>query len=160
MGTRAPGITWILVGVKQVGIAGLNNALSLADESSASDRCELVDLMMAELAEYNYISSSAREEYRKAIWREYRRHRGEDIRDLYSEIEVVVRGLPGPELDQFLNTVVEVFAKFELLPVTALEPSDPDEQNPQLLIQNDVVAAGVVDFDQLARAVSRRLSDW
>ena len=43
------------------------------------------------------------------------RHRGEDIRDLYSEIEVVVRGEPGEGLDRFLRALRIAFGEHELL---------------------------------------------
>ncbi len=88
------------------------------------------------------------------------RHRGEDIRDLYSEIEVSVRSSPGAELDRFLETLEEVFAKYELKPVITLEPPDPQGPNPQLWIMNELVVAGTTRFRALAKAVGRQISDW
>ena len=87
----------VLVGLNRVGLVGLRQALEKADASGSEDREEIVSLLMEELAESNYISPDSTDAYRQALWREFLRRRGEDIRHLYSEIEVVVRARPGSE---------------------------------------------------------------
>ena len=150
----------VLVGLHRVGITGLDQAFSRADDSDLSGREELVDLMMPVVAALTYIPPSVVTEYRQAVWREYLRHRGEDIRHLFSEIEIVLREEPGPGVDRFLEILEEVFAKFELKPVIAVEPPDPKGPNPQVLISNEVVVAGTTDSKRIAQAVGRQISDW
>ena len=79
---------------------------------------------------------------------------------MYSEIEIVVRSRPGPERDRFVETVAEIFAKHELKPVIALEPPDEQGPNPQLWIDDDVVAAGITDPQRIAQRVGRQISHW
>lgn len=153
-------ISQVLVGLRRIGLVGLQQALEKAEASGLEDRDQIVSLMMESLAEANYISSASTDAYRQALWREYLRRRGEDIRHLYSEIEVVVRAHPGPELDRFLETLVDVFAKHELKPVVALEPPSAQGPDPQLLIGDDVVAAGITDPDRVAQRVGKQISHW
>ena len=150
-------VTPVLVGLKRVGISGLERVFALADEGDTAESERLVDHMLSELAESNYIPPAALGDYRRAVWREYRRHRGEDIRDLFDEIEVVVSGEPGPERDEFTRIVLEVFAKYELKPVVRYEPP---ENGLRLLIGGESVVEGTCDFNRIASAVGRRIGDW
>lgn len=160
MKIRMRSVSQVLLGLDRIGLVGLERTFQEADESRLTEREELVSLMMEALSKQNYIPSASHDKYRHALWREYLRHRGEDIRDLYSEIEVVIRSEPGPELDRFLETVVEVFAKYELKPVIELEPPDPLGPNPQLRIREKLVVAGTTDPERIGRAVGRQISDW
>ena len=93
----------ILVGLQRVGLMGLGEAFQDADESGLVDQEAIVDLLLETLSKHEYIPASQAGNYREALWREYKRHRGEDISDLYSKVEVVVRGEPGEELDGFVE---------------------------------------------------------
>lgn len=160
MKIRLRSVSHVLVGLDRIGLLGLEQVFGMADKSGLTEREQLVSLMMEALSRRNYVPSASQDAYRQAVWREYLRHRGEDIRDLYSEIEVVVRSRSGPELDRFLETLEKVFAKYELRPTIALEPPDPQGPNPQLLIGNEIVVAGTTDSRALAKAVGRQISDW
>lgn len=153
-------VTPVLVGLKRVGISGLERVFALADEGDTADGERLVDLMLSELAESNYIPPAALGDYRRAVWREYRRHRGEDIRDLFDEIEVVVSGEPGPQRDEFTRIVMEVFAKHELKPAVRYEPPEPPDSGPRLLIGGEIVVEGTSEANRVASAIGRRIGDW
>lgn len=153
-------LSHVLVGLDRVGLLGLEQVFEEADESGLKDREELVSVMMEALSKHNYIPTASQDAYRQAIWREYLRHRGEDIRDLFSEIGVSVRSSPGPELDRFLEALEQVFAQYELKPVITLEAPDPQGPHPQLWIRNEFVVGGTTDFRLLAKAVGRQISDW
>jgi hypothetical protein len=153
-------LSQVRVGLNHIGLVGLEQALEKADASGSEDRDEIVSLMMEALAEGNYIPSASTDAYRQALWREYLRHGGEDIRHPYSEIEMVVRSRPGPELDRFLETLEQVFAEHELKPVIALEPPSEQGPNPQLRIGDEVVTAGTTDPQRVAQSVGRQISHW
>ena len=160
MKIRMRSVSPVLVGLDRVGLLDLQQVFETADKSGQTEREDLVTLMMEALSRRNFVPSTSQEAYRQALWREYLRHRGEDIRDFYSQIEVVVRSHAGPELHRFLETLEELFAKYELRPRIALEPPDPQGPNPQLLIGNEIVVAGTTDSRALAKAIGRQISDW
>lgn len=156
----AASVSSVMIGLSRVGLAGLKRAFERAEESGLVEREPLVDLMLQVLAELNFIPPARRDDYGRAVWREYVRHRGGEIRDLYSEIEVVVRGEPGEALDRFEQTLRSVFEEYELRPVVTREPAEPGGSDPELLIGGEVVLAGAVRAAEVRRAVRRRISDW
>jgi hypothetical protein len=153
-------VSHVMVGLSRVGLSGLEQAIERAEGSGSEDRDEIVSLMMEALAAHNYISAASAEAYRLALWREFMRHRGEDIRHLYSEIDMVVRSEEGPELDRFVETLAKIFGKHELKPAVAVEPPSTEGPNPQLLIGGEVIIAGITDPDRVAKQVGRQISDW
>ena len=153
-------VTQILVGLRRIGIVGLTESLKAVDVAGVTERDEVVDLMLGTLSRINYIPSHVEDDYRNALWREYMRHRGEDIRDLYSEIEVVVRGEPGEGLDRLLRALRIAFGEHELKPAVAMEPPDPAGRNPQMLIDGEIVLAGTSREREVEKAVRAQISDW
>ena len=83
-------VTPIRVGLSQVGIVGLRDALKQTGDLDPSDREAVVDRMVEILRPSNYIPDGEVEEYRTAFWRESLRHRGRDFSDWYSELPVTV----------------------------------------------------------------------
>jgi hypothetical protein len=114
MKVRLRSVSQVLVGLDRVGLAGLEQAFERADDSGLGEREGLVELMMEALSTRNYIPPESEGEYRKTVWREYLRHRGEDIRHLYSKVEVVVRGEAGDDLDRIVGAVSAVMTEHEL----------------------------------------------
>jgi len=150
-------VTPIRVGLDQIGIVGLHDALKQADELGSSDREAVVDRMMEILGPSNYIPDSQVEAYRTAFWREFLRHRGRDFSDWYSELPVTVRGAPGDERDRFVALVTAVLAAHELRPVFGLSAGG---RSPELVINGEVVASGPQNRASLDRAVRRTFSHW
>jgi hypothetical protein len=153
-------VTQVLVGLRRIGIVGLRESLKAVEAAGATERDEVVDVMLETLSGLNYIPSHVQGDYREALWREYKRHRGEDIRDLYSEIEIVVRGEPGADLDRFLRALRNSFGEHELKPAVTIEEPDPSGRNPQMLIDGEVVLAGTARERDVERAVRAQISDW
>jgi hypothetical protein len=153
-------VSRLLVGLNLIGLVGLRRAIETAEASGLEDREEIVALMMESLADSNYISPAASDEYRLALWREYMRHRGEDIRPFYSAIEVTVHAQPGPDLDRFLEILGAVLARHELKPLVTVEPPSPQGASPLLRIDDEVVVAGTTDPDRIARGIGKRISHW
>lgn len=153
-------VSHILVGLNRIGLVGLRKAIEAVDAAGLTERDDVVATMMDELAGGNYISAASIDLYRQALWREYLRHRGEDIRHLYSAIDVVVRARPGPDLDRLCEVLVEVFARHELRPITTIEPPSEDGPHPQVLIDDEIVAAGTTDPDRLAQRIGKQISHW
>jgi hypothetical protein len=153
-------VTQVLIGLHRVGLVGLEPAIEQAEAAGLEDREDLLDVMMEALTPLNYIPQSAKEDYRQTVWREYRRHRGEDIRDLYSKIEVDVRGEPGDEVDRLVETLTAVLGEHELQPVVNYQPPTSATHLPQLLIAGKLVVEGKTREADIKKAISRQISDW
>ncbi len=150
----------ILIGLHRVGLEGLHEAFETADAAGGVDRETLLDLMMEIVERRNFVPPAAAEDYRRALWREYLRHRGEDFSAYFSEIEVVVRGEPGDARDDFVRSLESVFAEHELRPVVTFEPPAAEGPSPQLVIAGETVTRGAASRPRLRQAVRRQISDW
>ncbi len=153
-------VTQILVGLRRIGIVGLTESLKEVTTSGVTEREAVVDLMLDTLSQINYIPPHAEDDYRHALWREHMRHRGEDIRELFSEIDVVVRGEPDDDLDRFLRALRLAFGEHELKPAVTMEPPDPAGRNPQMLSDGEIVLAGAIRDREVEKAVRAQISDW
>ena len=151
-------VTQVLVGLYRIGLVGLHDALKAAEGSGLSERDELVDLILRELASRNYIPDPQDQELRSAVWREYLRHRGEDFSAYYSSVEVIVRGEPGEGRDRFVDLVRSALAEMELKPEVVFEAGDTPA--PQLVIRGEVMANGLQSQRRMHGLLRKTLSDW
>lgn len=153
------GVSQVLVGLDRVGITGLGRALKKAAGSGLTDREAIVDLLMDSLEEDNYIPDRLDEAYRTALWREYLRHMGEEIRHLYSEIEVTVRG-GGGKRDEFVANLESVLEKLELKPLITYAPGGETGPEIQLEISGETIVSGYQGRRELEEAVRKSISGW
>lgn len=160
MKVRLRSVLQVRVGLDRVGLAGLEQAFERADDSGLAEREELVGLMMEALSTRNYIPAESEDEYRKALWREYLRHRGEDIRHLYSEIEVVVSGEAGEDWDRTVGAVKAVLNEHELEPSFRYESPGPVGASPQVAIAGQVVVRGTRSELAVRKAIKAQMDDW
>jgi len=152
-------VSQVLVGLHRVGLVGLRQACAKVAGAGLTEREEIVDFLLAELAADNFMPEAQREDYRLALWREYLRFAGEDFSEFFSEIEVTLRGEVGEERDRLAGLCTSVFADFELRPVIELEVSD-EGPHPQLVIGGTTVARGLPSRKALKSIIRQRLSDW
>ena len=154
------GVKQIMVGLHQVGVVGLRKALDRAAESGLADREAIVDMLIELLVDDNYIPDRHADEFRVSIWREYLRHRGEDISPFYSRVAVTVRGERGERRDEFVGMAEEVFADHELVPIIEYDVAGDGGTTPELLIDDLVVVAGLQSRSAFKAAVHKSFSDW
>jgi len=154
---RDKSVSPIRVGLDQIGIVGLHDALKGTDDLDPADHEAVVDRMMEELGPRNYIPESQVDAYRAAFWREFLRHRGLDFSAWYSEVPVTVRARPGEERDRFASLVSVVLAAHELRPAFTFAEGGTE---PELVIGDEVVARGPQNRASLERAVRRTFSHW
>ena len=150
-------VTPIRVGLNQIGIVGLHDALKQTDGLGPEEEEAVVDRMMTHLGPRNYIPKGQLETYRTAFWREFLRHRGRDFSAWYSELPVTVRGAPGDERDRFVVLAREVLAGHELKAVFTFVAGGP---KPELVIREEVVASGQHNRASLEKALRRTFSHW
>lgn len=150
----------ILIGLHRVGIVGLMDAIAAAEASGLAEREAIVDVMLDSLRPSNYIPESQVADYRPALWREYLRHRGDDISELYTAVPVTVHGEPGEERDRFVELTRAAMAFFELRPDISYAAVDSEQVSPMLVIGDEVVARGPQSQRGMEKAVRQSLSDW
>lgn len=153
-------VSAVLVGLHQVGIVGLRDVLKAAAESDLVDRDAVLDFIVQSLKGDNYIPKKQIEEYRRTIWREYLRYRGQDFRGFYSEIDVAVHGHEGTERDQFVKMLISVLGDFELVPRIDSIESPPDDATSELVIDGEVVVRGCTSRRAFKSAIRRRITEW
>jgi hypothetical protein len=153
-------VSQVLVGLHRVGLVGLRKACAKVTDACLSEREEIVDLLLAELAADNYIPEGQREGYRTALWREYLRSVGEDFSEFFSEIEITLHGEDTEDRDRLGDLCASVLAEFELRPVVEIEDAAGEGPFPQLVIGDSVVASGLPSRKALRSIIRQRLSDW
>ena len=153
-------VTKILIGLYEVGLVGLREAIKEVDASGLTEREAILDRLLEILSELNYIPESESGVYRRAVWREVLRTRGEDFRDFYSEAAVVVRGGPGEERDRFLETLRSVFGDFELTPIVEFADPEGEDPTPELLIRDHLIVRGCLPRRAFKAAVKKGISHW
>ena len=128
------------------------------------DVSETLEAIKAKNAEVLYvkadISNPDDNHLRMALWREFNRFIGEDIRPYFSPINVVIKGDPGRERDDFEHILGRVFAEFELRPVITHKPGILGEPSPQLIIDEHTIIQGAATFKRLKHTVRKYISHW
>jgi len=147
----------VLVGLDRVGIAGLRAAVKKAAESGLTEREAVVDFLLDALEPENYIPDRGDEAYRTALWREYLRFRGEEIRDTFSGVEVTIRGGAGEERDTLAKLLGSVLEEFELKPIVTSGEGGGD---PEIEILGETIARGIPGRRELREAVRKSISGW
>ena len=153
-------VSKVLIGTHRVGLVGLQGCLRAAEKSGLGDREAIVDFMMEELSASNYLPEGRVGEYRTAVWREYLRHRGEDLSAFYSEIPVIVRGGTDENRDRLARMTTAALAEHELRPSMTINTAVEEGAELVLEINGEEVVCGLPTLDDLRKAVRHRLSDW
>lgn len=153
-------VSQVLLGLDRIGLVGLAEAFERADSAGLEGREELVSFLVEALSSRNFISPASENEYRKAVWREYLRHRGEDIRHLYSELEVVVRAEAGEDRDRIVGAVKAVLNEHELEPSFRYESPGLEGASPTVSIAGQVVVRGARSESAIRKAIKARMDDW
>jgi len=149
----------VLIGLRRVGLVGLREALRKLDEEPRLEEDAAVERLLEVLRRRNYIPEEHEEAYRRALGRELRRSRGGDLRPLFEEIAVTIRGAEGADRSRLLEDLGAILAELELRPALSFEPAGPGE-NPQVVIGGEVIHRGPGPRPRLRTAVERTLSDW
>jgi small redox-active disulfide protein 2 len=71
----------ILVGTTQVGLIGLKGAFEELKSEKGRPEAELKAMLVEKIGRKNYIASSVRQEYEKAIFREFKKFLGEKVEE-------------------------------------------------------------------------------
>jgi len=153
-------VSQIMVGLRVVGIVGLEEALRVTRDEAPEGREDTVERLLELVSASNYVPAPPPADYRDALWREYRRQLGEDIRELYSPLDVVVLGPPDRDREMFVEMLRSILAEYELRPAIAYGPPDGDGPYPRLLIDGETVARGLKARHVFKQRIRKRISYW
>ena len=103
-------ITQIRVGQKLIGLTGLEEIFQALKDSPESPE-DLQEELLRRVAAKNYLPASLRPDYRSALWREFRRFRGEAVdADAPVGLEIKLLGLGCFGCQRFYQQVVNILA--------------------------------------------------
>ncbi len=103
-------ITQVRVGQKMIGLTGLEEIFQALKDSPESPE-DLQEEMLRRVAAKNYLPASLRPDYRSALWREFRRFRGEAVeKDAPAGLEIELLGLGCFGCQRFHQQVVNILA--------------------------------------------------
>jgi small redox-active disulfide protein 2 len=142
-------ITHVRIADFSVGLIGLKGIFKEINQSGLKDQALIKEKLIERIQEKNYIPDSAREEYVKALWREYRKSLGEIVEDdSMSVLAIRVLGPGCPACEQMMEDVRTILAELNL-PADLQHVRSPDEiaqfgliATPALVINNKIKISG------------------
>lgn len=143
-------ITQISLGKFRVGISGLQAAIEELKSWQGRADAEIAQALFTKLKPRNYIPDSAREAYRQAFLREFKKALGEAVEDERGGLTIKILGPGCPSCDRLEQAVMAVLVKLGL-PAAVEHVRDLQEIAalgimglPALLINDEVKAVGQV----------------
>ena len=104
-------ITQLRIGNRLIGLKGLEEIFGEVPPGGWASAEQAQEEIYRRVAAHNYIPAACREEYRRALWREFRRRQGEDLApEAPAGLEVTVLGLGCAGCQQFYRQVMEILA--------------------------------------------------
>lgn len=140
-------IVRITVGRHPVSISGLKETISvLAGRLEGRSDDEIGEAMVAELEKENYIPASARDEYRKAFAREFRKALGLPYsRDLPEGLDIKVLGSGCNQCEGLVQLVMETLVELDV-------PASLEHLTGALVINEKVVWSGSIPLRDKLRS--------
>jgi hypothetical protein len=139
-------LTQIFLGRFRVGITGLQQAIEEIKGLQGQPEAEIAEALLNKLKSRNYIPTQAREEYKQAFLREYKKALGEQVTEDQGGLVVKILGPGCPSCDRLEQTVMAVLAELNL-PAEIEHVRDLKEINglgvfgtPALMINNELKA--------------------
>jgi small redox-active disulfide protein 2 len=143
-------LTQISVGRFRVGITGLQVAIDEMKSLQGRPEAEIAEALFDNLRSRNYIPTQAREEFKQAFLREYKKAMGEPVTEDQGGLVVKILGPGCPSCDRLEQTVMAVLAELDL-PADIEHIKDLKEilalgifGTPALMINNELKATGLV----------------
>lgn len=102
----------VLVGNIQVGLIGLNEIFEELKNQMGKPESDLREILVEKAARKNYLPDSLKEEYRKALFREFKKFLGEKAEEERSEfLEVIILGAGCYSCNQLEKDILDVLSE-------------------------------------------------
>jgi hypothetical protein len=147
--TKADDITQVRIGKNLIGLKGLPKVFKELSSRALESPEAAQEELLRRAAGVNYIPSGSRDDYRRALWREFRRFRGEAAEtEGAMGLEIKVLGLGCSGCRQFYQQVVDILAAnaiiadLQYITAPSLLKDCEVRSFPALVINGRVVLAG------------------
>ncbi len=97
-----------MVGGVKIGLAGLDGILAQVASESLDSEGALAERLLELVRRANYVAPSRTEEYKKALLKEYKRFRGDEVPPEPGAFEIRVLGPGCPRCDRLMDEVLAV----------------------------------------------------
>ncbi len=125
----------ILVGKMQVGLVGLKGIFEELKNSRSTPEPELKAMLVEKVGRTNYIASSVRQEYEKALFREFRKFLGEKVEEERGGfLEVTILGLGCYSCNKLEQDVMAVLSE------TGIQAGLNHISDPALMVQYGILS--------------------
>lgn len=145
----ADDITQVRIGKNLIGLRGLTEIFEELAARSWESPAAAQEEVLRRAAGANYIPSGARDDYGRALWREFRRFKGEAAaEEVTAGLEIKVLGLGCSGCQQFYQQVVDILAAhaiiadLQYITAPALLKDYNVQSYPALIINGRLVLAG------------------
>jgi hypothetical protein len=145
----ADDVTQVRIGKNLVGLKGLPEIFAALSPRAGAAGAAVQEELLRRAAALNYIPAGARDDYRRALWRELQRFRGEAVEaEDDAGLEIKVLGLGCSGCQQFYQQVVNILAAhavsadLQYITDPALLKDYEGRAMPALVINGRVVLAG------------------
>jgi hypothetical protein len=142
-------ITQVRIGKNLIGLRGLTEIFQELASRSWKSPAAAQEEVLRRAAGVNYIPSGSRDDYGRALWREFRRFKGEAAEaEAAASLEIKVLGLGCSGCQQFYQQVVDILAAraivadLQYITAPALLKGYNVQSFPALIINGRLILAG------------------
>lgn len=141
-------IGYIYLRGHRIGISGLPAIFEEVRQAEISEMNELQEMLLQKVKQHNYVVDSAVEDYKIALYREYRRFLGEEVEEVGTELTIKILGPGCPSCERLENEVIQVLQELNL-PIDVQHIRDVKEiathkvmATPGLVINGKLMSSG------------------
>lgn len=141
----------VLVGNAQVGLSGLQGIFETLRGEERTEESLLKQRLLEKVKEKNYVPSSMEEEYKKALYREFKKFLGEELpEDKKDFLEVILLGLGCFSCHRLEQEVIQALAEtglragFQYITDPSLRSHYGNLPMPALIINGKVKSQGTI----------------
>jgi len=99
---------------KQIGVIGLSETFEELKNSQISDENRLKEYLLQKVKEHNYVPAPAEDDYKVALYKEYRRFLGETIEEEETGLVIKILGPGCPACEKLQREVVVLLQELNL----------------------------------------------
>lgn len=107
-------ITKIIVNGRPVGIVGLEEIFQMAQEKKELNEVETEKFLLEEVKKKNYIPAKVEGEYARSLLKEYKKFRGDKLKEDFSVLQVQVLGPGCPNCQRLEKETIAALAELNL----------------------------------------------
>ena len=140
----------VLVGNTQVGLMGLKEIFEELKSQRGKPEADLKQMLVEKAGKKNYIPNSVKEEYAKALFREFKKSLGEKVEEEKGEfLEVAILGPGCYSCNKLEQDVMAVFSEF------GIQASLNHISDPQLMAQYGILPTPALIINGKVKSAGR-----